>query len=88
MTELLIVILVAAAILAPQIYAITAWQGWWRRLAAAPLLVLGADLLLILVQTSVDPTSHNLWPLELAMIAIVGLPVVGLLWLLRLVAKL
>ncbi len=87
MTELLIIILVAAAVLAPQIYAVAAWQGWWRRLAAAPLLVLGADLLLILAHTSIDPTSHNLWPLELAMIAVFGLPAVGLLWLLRLVAK-
>jgi hypothetical protein len=87
MTDLMIIVLVAAAILAPQVWAIRAWRGWWRWLAAAPLLVLGADVLLILAQTSVDPTSHNLWPLELAMIAVVGLPVVGLLWLLRLVAK-
>ncbi|HET6620082.1 MAG TPA: hypothetical protein VFG64_09080 [Dongiaceae bacterium] len=87
MTDLMIIVLVAAAILAPQVWAIRAWRGWWRRLAAAPLLVLGADILLILAQTSVDPTSHNLWPLELAMIAVVGLPVVGLLWMLRLVAK-
>jgi hypothetical protein len=88
MTDLMIIVLVAAAILAPQVWAIRAWRGWWRWLAAAPLLVLGADVLLILAETSVDPTSHNLWPLELAMIAVVGLPVVGLLWLLRLVAKL
>jgi hypothetical protein len=87
MTDLLIVMLVAAAVLAPQICAIAAWRGWWRRLAAAPLLVLAADLLLIAIQTSIDPTSHNLWPLELAMVALIGLPVVGLLWLLRLVAK-
>lgn len=87
MMDLLIVLLVAVAVLAPQIWAIRAWRSWWRWLAAAPLLVLGADILLILVQTSIDPTSHNLWPLELAMIAIVGLPVVGLLWLLRLVVK-
>ena len=87
MTDLLSVILVAAAILAPQIWAIAAWRGWWRLLAAAPLLVMAADVLLIVIQTSIDPTSHNLWPLELAMIAVVGLPAVGLLWLLRLVAK-
>ena len=87
MTDLLIIVLVAAAILAPQIWAIRAWRGWWRWLAAAPLLVLGADILLILAQTSIDPTSHNLWPLELAMIAVVGLPVVGPLWLLRLAVK-
>jgi hypothetical protein len=87
MADLVIVILVAAAVLAPQVWAIAAWRGWWRRLAAVPLLVMAADLLLIVIQTSIDPTSHNLWPLELAMIAVVGLPAVGLLWLLRLVAK-
>jgi hypothetical protein len=87
MMDLLIMLLVAAAVLAPQIWAVRVWRGWWRWLAAAPLLVLGADLLLIVAQTSIDPTSHNLWPLELAMIAIVGLPVVGLLWLLRLVVR-
>ena len=30
MTDLLIIVLVAAAILAPQIWAIRAWRGWWR----------------------------------------------------------
>ncbi|MEZ5831038.1 MAG: hypothetical protein R3D05_07635 [Dongiaceae bacterium] len=88
MTYLLIAVLMIIAILAPQIYAVAAWRGWWRRLAAAPLAVLGADVLLILVQTSYDPTSHNLWPFELTMIAVIGLPVVGLLWLARLVTRL
>jgi hypothetical protein len=59
----------------------------WRWLAAAPLLLAGADLVLILVGTAADPTSHNLWPLELGMILLIGLPVVGMLWLVRLVAK-
>jgi hypothetical protein len=85
--ELLIAVLVFLAVLAPQVYAVAVWRGNWRWFAAAPLLVLAADILLILVQTSIDPTSHNLWPFELAIIALVGLPTVGLLWLLRLVAK-
>lgn len=85
--ELMIFILVAAVVLAPQVFAIAAWKGHWRWLAAAPLILLAADLVLILAQTSIDPTSHNLWPLELAMIALIGLPVVGVLWLVRLVAR-
>ena len=88
MTELLFVVLAAVVILGPQIWAIRAWQGIWRWLAAAPLLLIGADIVLILISTSIDPTSHNLWPLELAMIAILGLPAIGLLWLVRLVGKL
>jgi hypothetical protein len=78
---------IAVVVLGPQIWAIRAWQGVWRWLAAAPLMLVGADLVLILVSTAVDPTSHNLWPLELAMIALIGLPVVGVLWLVRLVAR-
>jgi hypothetical protein len=84
---LVIVVSIAIVVLGPQIWAIRAWQGVWRWLAAAPLLLAGADLVLILVSVAVDPTSHNLWPLELAMILVFGLPVVGLLWLVRLVAK-
>jgi hypothetical protein len=81
------IVLVAIAVIGLQIWAIRAWQGVWRWLAAAPLLLAGADLILILVSTAIDPTSHNLWPLGLAMILLIGLPVIGVLWLVRLVAK-
>jgi hypothetical protein len=81
------IVLVAIAVIGLQVWAIRAWQGVWRWLAAAPLLLAGADLVLILVSTAIDPTSHNLWPLELAMILLIGLPVIGVLWLVRLVAK-
>lgn len=84
---LVIVASVAVVVFGPQIWAIRAWHGVWRWLAAAPLLLVGADIVLILVSIAIDPTSHNLWPLELAMIAAIGLPVVGVLWLVRLVAK-
>jgi hypothetical protein len=81
------VVLVAITAIGLQVWAIRAWQGVWRWLAAAPLLLAGADLVLILVSTAVDPTSHNLWPLELGMILLIGLPAVGVLWLIRLVVK-
>ena len=84
---MMIVVSVAVVVLGPQIWAIRAWQGVWRWLAAVPLVLVGADLVLILVSTAVDPTSHNLWPLELLFVTVIGLPVVGLLWLVRLVAK-
>jgi hypothetical protein len=84
---LIIIASIAIVVLGPQIWAIRAWQGVWRWLAAAPLVLVGADVALILVSTAIDPTSHNLWPLELLFIAAIGLPVVGLLWLVRMVAK-
>jgi hypothetical protein len=80
-----VALLIACLIIGPQLYAIWVWRGLWRWLAAAPLLVMAADLVLILVQTAFDPTSHNLWPLELAMIGAAGLALVGALWLARLV---
>ncbi len=81
------VVFVAITAIGLQVWAIRAWQGVWRWLAAAPLLLAGADLVLIVVSTAVDPTSHNLWPLELGMILLIGLPLVGVLWLVRLVVK-
>ncbi|MBL9034372.1 MAG: hypothetical protein JNN33_06385 [Rhodospirillaceae bacterium] len=66
-----------------QWHAVSRWTGIWRWLAAAPLTLLGLDLALILVETSIDPTSHNLWPLELLFIGAAGLPVIVVLWVLR-----
>jgi hypothetical protein len=84
---LAIVVLATCVTIGLQLWAITAWRGIWRWLAAGPLLLAGADLVLILVSTAIDPTSHNLWPLELAMILVLGLPLVGILWIVRLVAR-
>ena len=84
---LISVVCIVGVIIGVQIWAIRAWQGVWRWLAAAPLLLAGADLLLILISTAIDLTSHNRWPLELGMILLLGLPVVGVLWLVRLVAR-
>jgi len=88
MFEVLIsIVAIAGVVIGLQVWAIRAWQGVWRWLAAAPLLLAAADLVLILVSTAIDPTSHNLWPLELGMILLIGLPVVGVVWLIRLVLK-
>jgi hypothetical protein len=85
--EVLLFVSAPFVIIGVQLWAAIAWRGVWRWLAAAPLLILAAHFLLIMAQVSIDPTSHNLWPFELAMTAVVGLPVVGVLWLVRLVAR-
>jgi len=66
-----------------QARAIARWQGIWRWLAAAPLLLVAGDALLIVADTSADPTSHNLWPLELVMFGACGAGFVVVLWLVR-----
>lgn len=70
-----------------QYRAIASWQGIWRLLAAAPLAIAAADALWVIAQTSYDPTSHNLWPLEMLFVWVCGLPVVGVLWLARIAIK-
>ena len=62
------------------------WRGGWRGLATVPLLVLVAVGTKIAVDIMRDPTSHNLWPLGMALWAagmwVLLLVVVGLRWLL------
>src|SRR5690606_12281669 len=43
------------------------WRGPWRLAAAVPALVMTLVVLNILVGVMIDPTSHNLWPFEVAM---------------------
>lgn len=71
------------ALVAPFL-AIWRWRGGWRLAAALPLVVMGLVLLNIIVGVVIDPPSHNLWPLELLMVAIVGLVWIGVLALARL----
>lgn len=42
------------------------WRGLWRLAAAPPILYAGFIFVRILVDTARDPTSHNLWPFEIA----------------------
>ena len=67
--------------------AIANWAGVWRWLAAAPAALIGADVLWIVADVSVDPTARNLWPLELLLIGACGAAFIGVLWLLRMVVR-
>lgn len=61
--------------------AIRRWRGWWRWAIAAPLLLLVGVVLDIVIAIRLDPTAHNLWPMEvLAWLALVSV-VVGVLHL-------
>jgi hypothetical protein len=41
------------------------WRGGWRLAAAVPGVLMAFVVLRIVAGTSVDPTSHNLWPFEI-----------------------
>lgn len=70
-----------------QYLAVTTWQGVWRWLALAPFAVLGGDAIYIVVGLIIDPTSNNLWPLQMVLVDLACLPFLGLAWVVRLVMK-
>ncbi len=78
-----LVALVLACIGAP-VWALWRWRGAWRLAAAVPVAVMAFVVGRIVVDTSRDPTSHNLWPLE---IIISGAAGVGLIVVLALVRR-
>jgi hypothetical protein len=43
------------------------WRGGWRIAAAVPAAIMAFVVLRIVIDTSRDPTSHNLWPFEILM---------------------
>jgi len=43
------------------------WRGGWRLFAAVPAAVMAFVVLRIVIDTTRDPTSHNLWPFEIVM---------------------
>ncbi len=59
------------------------WRGGWRIAAFAPLGLMAFVVLRIVVDTALDPTSHNLWPFELLMYGAVALVIVGVLTIAR-----
>lgn len=76
---------IIGGIVAP-VLAFRKWRGGWRIAVAAPLALMGFVVVRAMIDTAVDPTSHNLWPLELGMFALLGLAITGGLALLRLIA--
>jgi hypothetical protein len=49
------------------------WRGGWRFAAAMPVALMAFAVLRFEIEVTRDPTSHNLWPLELLLFALVSL---------------
>lgn len=60
-------------------WALWRWRGGWRIAAAVPAVFMAFVVLRILAGTTLDPTSHNLWPFEIVMWG--GLSCAGMLLL-------
>jgi hypothetical protein len=65
----------------PIFRAFSRWQGWWRWAIAIPFLFMLGLSLNIVIATWIDPTSHNLWPIELLFYYVVGGVLIGALYL-------
>jgi len=55
------------------------WRGGWRLAAALPIAIMGFVVARIVVDTSQDPTSHNLWPFEILMFGAASVAIVVVL---------
>lgn len=72
-----------AAALAWPAWALWKWRDGWRLAAAIPLLMMGFVVLRIVIDTARDPTSHNLWPLEILMFGTGSIAIMSVLAVMR-----
>jgi hypothetical protein len=63
--------------------ALVRWRGAWRVAAAVPALALAGVVSRVALDVRRDPTSHNLWPLEIAVWLLGGLMMMAMLFGLR-----
>ena len=75
---LVILGLLLAGLVIP-LWTVWKWRGGWRIAAAVPACVILFVVLRIIIDTSRDPTSHNLWPFEILIFGSVALGIVGAL---------
>ena len=65
------------------LWALWKWRGGWRLAAVVPVAVMAFVVGRIVVDTSRDPTSHNLWPFEILYSGAAGLALIVVLALAR-----
>lgn len=80
---ILAVLSLGVAGIAVPLWAWWRWGGGWRVAASVPAVMMGFVVLRIVLATSADPTSHNLWPFEIVQVGILSLVVIGMLFVAR-----
>jgi hypothetical protein len=83
MLTMLTMLAVGLAGIAAPAWGIWRWRGGWRLAAAVPAVMVVFVILRIVIGTSIDPSSHNLWPFEILMVGALSLAVMAALKLAR-----
>lgn len=73
--------------LAWPMWALWRWRDGWRIAALVPAALMGFSVLRILIETSLDPTSHNLWPFEVLQVGAASIVIMLALVMLRKLAQ-
>lgn len=74
---MLTMLVVGLAGIAAPAWGLWRWRGGWRLAAAVPAVMVVFVILRIVIGTSTDPTSHNLWPFEILMVSALSLVVMA-----------
>lgn len=80
---MLLIVAIAVGSIALPVRSMIRWHGGWRLAAAVPLGLMTFVILRIIIDTTLDPTSHNLWPFEIVMFGACAVAIIGALWLAR-----
>jgi hypothetical protein len=83
---LIVLTLGSGGIVLPML-AVRRWHGGWRLAAAVPALWIGLVVLGIVIGTTLDPASHNLWPFEILQASVVSVVLIGAIAALRRIAR-
>jgi len=73
--------------LAAPIWAFRKWHGLWRMTTLVPIAVMLFIIFRLLIDTSHDPTSHNLWPFEIIIGCVFNMMIMAILLIIRKIMK-
>jgi hypothetical protein len=65
------------------VWSVFRWQPMWRALASVPLILVAIRTLMISYEMSTAPTSHNRWPFEYLIMAVLAGAYMAVIWVLR-----
>lgn len=68
-------------------WALWRWRDGWRIAAMVPAALMGFSVLRILIEVTLDPSSHNLWPFEILQVGALSLVIMLALVVLRKMAQ-